>query len=52
MLHAKFQDYRTSGSGEQDFWRLLTYMEVVAILVMWPWQFYKIYLPSSHEGSE
>ena len=31
MLHAKFQDDRTSGSGE-DFLRLLPYM--VAILVM------------------
>ena len=21
MLHAKFQDYRTSGSGEEDFFK-------------------------------
>ena len=34
MLHAKFQNYRTSGSGEEDFLRFLPYMGVVAILVM------------------
>ena len=31
MLHAKFQDHRTSGSGEERF---LPYMDMVAILVM------------------
>ena len=34
MLHVKFQDYRTSGSGEEDFLRFLPYMDMVAILVM------------------
>ena len=34
MLHAKFQDHRTSGSGEEDFYRLLPYMGMAAILVM------------------
>ena len=34
MLHAKFQNYRTSGSGEEDFLRLLPYMGMAAILVM------------------
>ena len=33
MLHAKIQDHRTSGSGE-DCLRFLLYMGVVAILVM------------------
>ena len=33
MLHAKFQDHRTSGSGE-DFLRFLPYMGMAAILVM------------------
>ena len=28
MLHAKFQDHRTSGSGEEDFQRFLPYMGV------------------------
>ena len=34
MLHAKFQDQRTSGSGEDDFLRFLPYMGMAAILVM------------------
>ena len=34
MLHAKFQDHRTTGSGEEYFLRFLPYMGVVAILVM------------------
>ena len=38
MLHAKFQDHRTSDSGE-DFWMFLQYMAVAAILVMWPGPF-------------
>ena len=33
MLHAKFQDHRTSGSGEEDFFRFLPYMGMAAILV-------------------
>ena len=34
MLHAKFQDNRTSGSGEEEFLRFLPYMGMAAILVM------------------
>ena len=34
MLHAKFQDHKTSGSGEEDFFRFLPYMSMAAILVM------------------
>ena len=34
MLQAKFQDHRTSGSGEEDFQKFLPYMGVAAILVM------------------
>ena len=34
MIHAKFQDHRTSGSGEEDFLRFLPYMGMAAILVM------------------
>ena len=34
MVHAKFQDHRTSGSGEEDFLRFLPYMGMTAILVM------------------
>ena len=32
MVHAKFQDHRTSGSGEEDFQRFLPYMGAAAIL--------------------
>ena len=37
MLHAKFQDHRKSGSGEEDFLKYFLpymYMGVVAILVL------------------
>ena len=34
MLHAKFQDHSTTGSGEEDFIRFLPYMDMAAILVM------------------
>ena len=34
MLHAKFQDHRTAGSGEEDCLRFLPYMGITAILVM------------------
>ena len=34
MLHAKFQDHKTSGSGEEDFYRFLPYIGMAAILVM------------------
>ena len=34
MIHAKFQDYRTSGSREKDFLRFLSYMGMAVILVM------------------
>ena len=34
MLHAKFQDHRTSGSGGEDFLCFLPDMGMAAILVM------------------
>ena len=34
MLHAKFQDHRTYGSGEKDLQRYLLYIAMVAMLVM------------------
>ena len=34
MIHAKFRDHRTSGSGEEDFLRFSPYMDMAAILVM------------------
>ena len=34
MLHAKFQDHMTSGSGGEDFYRFLPHMGKAAIMVM------------------
>ena len=34
MQHPTFQDHRTSGSGEEDCQRFLSYIGVAAILVM------------------
>ena len=34
MLHAKFQDHRTSDSGEEDFLRHLPYMGRAAFSVL------------------
>ena len=34
MLHTKFRKNRLAGSGEEDFLRVLPYMDVAAILVM------------------
>ena len=44
MLHAKFQDHRTSGSGEEDFQRFLPCMGVAAILVMGPASCHQIFI--------
>ena len=34
MIHSKFQDHRTSGSGEDDILKVLPDMGMTAILVM------------------
>ena len=34
MLHAKFQNHRPSGSGEEAFYRFLLFIAMAAILVM------------------
>ena len=34
MQHARFEYHRTSGSGEEDFFKFLPHMGVLAILVM------------------
>ena len=34
MLHAKFQDPRPLGSGEEDIYKVLPYIGMAAILVM------------------
>ena len=51
MLHAEFQDHRTSGSGEEDFLRFLPYMGMAAILVMCPGLFIQTFVPPSQGGS-
>ena len=48
MLHAKFQNHRPSGSGE-DFLRFLLFIAMAAILVMWPGPFIQTLFPPSHE---
>ena len=50
MMHTKFQGHRPFGSGE-DFWRLLPYMALVAILVIWPGPFEQTVVPLSHRSS-
>ena len=44
MLHAKFQDHRTSNSGEEDFQRFLPYMSGAAILVRRPASCHQIFI--------
>ena len=39
MLHTKFPENWSTGSGEEDFKRFLPYMGMAAILVMRPGQF-------------
>ena len=39
MLHTKFQGHVSIGSGEEDFLRILPYMGMAAMLVMWPTSF-------------
>ena len=52
MLHAKFQDHRTSGSGEEGFFlRFLPYM---GMTVFWSCDLdhlYKLSLPLPKEAS-
>ena len=53
MLHAKFQDHRTSGSGEEDFLSFLPYMYmgVAAILACDLGHLYKLSFPFPKEAS-
>ena len=51
MLHVKFQDNRTFGSGEEDFLMFLPYMGMAAILVMRPGPFILTFVPPSQGGS-
>ena len=39
MLHAKFQDHRTTGSGEEDFLRFLAHLSrrLIGELIVYQW---------------
>ena len=45
MLHAKFQNHRPSGSGEDL--KFLLVIAMAAILVMWPLPFIYTFVPPS-----
>ena len=51
MLYTKFQCPRPLGAEEGHFWRVLPYMGLEAILIMWPWTFKHIFIPTSHGRS-
>ena len=50
MLHAKLQDHRTLSSGEEDFLRFLSYIDMAAMLVMCPRPVYKFMSSLSKEA--
>ena len=41
MLHTKIRGNRPTGSGEEDFKRVLLFIAMAAIFVMWPGPFIK-----------
>ena len=45
MLHTKFQGHLSIASGEEDFLQFLSYIGIVAMLVMWPNSFVQIIIP-------
>ena len=51
MLHTKLQSHRPFGSGEEDFLRFLAYMDMAAILVMWPRPFEQTFVSPPQGGS-
>ena len=52
MIHTKIQGHRPSGSGEEDLFRFLPYMDMAAILVMWTGPFEQTFVPPSHRSSK
>ena len=50
MKHTNFQGHQPFGSGE-DFLRILPYMGMVAMMVMWPEPFEQTFVPPSYGGS-
>ena len=51
MLHIKFQGHQPICSGEEDFFKVLPYMGMAAIFVMWPGPFEQTFVPPAHGGS-
>ena len=51
VVRIKFQGHRPFCSREEDLLRLLPYMGMAAILVIWPWPFEQTFLPPSHRSS-
>ena len=50
MLYTKFQGHLPFDSGEEDILRLLSYIGMADILVMWPGPFEQTFAPPSHRG--
>ena len=50
MLHTKFRGNRPAGSGEEDFFKVLPYMGMAAILVMSPGPFIQTFVPLPKEA--
>ena len=51
MMDTKIQGHWPFGSGEEDFFRFLPYIAMVAILVMWPRPFEQTFVSPSHRSS-
>ena len=51
MLHTKFRGNLSAGSGVYDFEGFLPYVDVVAILVMWPRCLEHTFVPLTEGGS-
>ena len=45
MIHAKFQNHRPTGSGEEDSYMFLLFIAMVVILVMQPRPFIQVLFP-------
>ena len=50
MLHTKFQGHRLIGSGEEDFFKVLPYIGMAAMLVMRPKPFEQLFFPKGPGG--
>ena len=50
VTYTKFQGHQFVGTGEEDFLKILPYMGMAAILIMWPGWFGKIFVLSTSGG--